>query len=247
MNRESDEKTNFRLQQTRNIDSDLILFDMDGVLVDVSSSYRRAIQETVEFFSKKKVIPEEIQELKEKGGYNNDWDLAEALLRNRGIKTSKQVIINKFQELYWGKKGTDGFVNNETLLISKATLNQLHECNVLGIVTGRPRREACFILRKFNIEQFFDVIVTMEDYPSEKSKPHPYPIKIALERAGRNNGIYVGDSIDDIVAAKRAGIRPVGCVPPGIYSANLIRLLIQNGAEKVLSKVDDIKNILPLP
>ena len=114
----------------------------------------------------------------------------------------------------------------------------------MGIVTGRPRREARFILKKFNIEQFFNVIVTMEDYPSEKSKPHPYPIKIALERAERNNGTYIGDSIDDIVAAKRAGVRPIGCVPPGIRSTNLIRLLRENGAEKIISTLDDIRTLL---
>src|SRR3989338_2424146 len=55
----------------------LLIFDIDGVLVDVSKSYRAAIKQTVEHFTGKEITLEEIQALKNKGGYNNDWDAAE--------------------------------------------------------------------------------------------------------------------------------------------------------------------------
>jgi len=63
-----------------------LLFDMDGVLIDVSESYRVAIQKTAGYFTKNEVYPQEIQELKEQGGYNNDWDLTEALIIKEGIE-----------------------------------------------------------------------------------------------------------------------------------------------------------------
>ena len=63
----------------------LIVFDMDGVLIDVSGSYREAVRKTVRlFFSGSKgaeKLPDplfsltELAKLKQTGGLNNDWDL----------------------------------------------------------------------------------------------------------------------------------------------------------------------------
>ncbi len=67
-----------------------ILFDMDGVLVDASRSYRRAIVETVACYLRVVLgLPDPpgvvsagvIHALKLAGGFNNDWDLTRALLR----------------------------------------------------------------------------------------------------------------------------------------------------------------------
>jgi len=68
----------------------LILFDLDGVLVDVSSSYLEAVRKTAGLF----LLParggaglpdplfarEELDALKQAGGYNNDWDLTAQVL-----------------------------------------------------------------------------------------------------------------------------------------------------------------------
>ena len=57
---------------------DLIVFDMDGVLVDVTASYRATIQATVRHFSGYEPTPEEIQDWKNRGGWNDDWKLSHA-------------------------------------------------------------------------------------------------------------------------------------------------------------------------
>jgi HAD superfamily hydrolase (TIGR01548 family) len=224
--------------------NEAILFDMDGVLVDVSGSYRKAIQETVRFFTGKKAQLKEIQELKEKGGYNNDWDLTEAILISKGKGLPKTEIVEKFQEFYLGGKENNGFIKNETWLLAKEQLKQLHKKHRLGIVTGRPKEETFFVLRKFEVENFFDVVVTMEDYPPEKSKPDPYPINLALNIIGTTAAIYLGDSVDDIKAAKRADIRAIGCIPLGVSSGQLRQKLVECGAEKVLSRIGDITKVV---
>ncbi len=217
---------------------------MDGVLVDVSASYRRAIQETVGFFTGKKAQLKEIQNFKEKGGYNNDWDLTEAILSSRGKSTPKVKIIEKFQDLYRGGKGKKGYIENEKWLLSIELIKQLKEKYALGIVTGRPKEEALFVLKKFGASNLFDVVIAMEDYPPEKAKPDPYPINLALKKLGRTKAIYVGDSVDDIVAAKRAKIRPIGCIPPKVSAYQLKDLLIKNGAEKVLDNISNINQAI---
>ena len=68
---------------------DLLIFDMDGVLIDVSKSYREAVRRTVDvylrdclgFETKREMISQKtIALFKSSGGFNNDWDLTSGLL-----------------------------------------------------------------------------------------------------------------------------------------------------------------------
>jgi phosphoglycolate phosphatase-like HAD superfamily hydrolase len=69
---------------------DLLIFDMDGVLIDVSGSYRKTIQQTIKIyletclgFRRRKnwlVTDEEVSLFKSVGGFNNDWDLTSGIL-----------------------------------------------------------------------------------------------------------------------------------------------------------------------
>lgn len=68
----------------------LIVFDMDGVLVDVSGSYRETIRLTARFFFEgarsAEYLPdplfslEDLAEIKQSGGLNNDWDLTAVVI-----------------------------------------------------------------------------------------------------------------------------------------------------------------------
>ncbi|GAB7094859.1 TIGR01548 family HAD-type hydrolase [Halolamina litorea] len=58
--------------------ADAVVLDVDGVLVDVADSYRRAIIETVERRHGETIERETIQRFKDAGGFNNDWELTDA-------------------------------------------------------------------------------------------------------------------------------------------------------------------------
>ncbi len=70
---------------------DTLLFDMDGVLIDVSDSYRTATRATVQFYFERwlglapfagdLVSRDDVTALKLAGGFNNDWDLTTALIK----------------------------------------------------------------------------------------------------------------------------------------------------------------------
>ena len=63
----------------------LIVFDMDGVIIDVSESYRNTVRQTARLFFKSAVswksLPDplfsltDLARVKQSGGLNNDWDL----------------------------------------------------------------------------------------------------------------------------------------------------------------------------
>jgi HAD superfamily phosphatase len=57
---------------------DAIILDIDGVLVDVADSYRRAIVESIEHVYGDTIEKADIQAFKNAGGFNNDWELTYA-------------------------------------------------------------------------------------------------------------------------------------------------------------------------
>lgn len=214
-----------------------VLFDMDGVLVDVSMSYRTAIQKTAEFFTKQEVSKEQIQEFKEKGGFNNDWDLTQAIIKSRGVNITKEEVVEKFQEIYYKVRDT------EKWLLDKQVLSKLKKKFKLGIVTGRPKDEAIYVLENNNVKDEFEFLIAMEDV-NGKQKPDPFGILKAMEVMNVDSAVYVGDTIDDMYAARRAKIEGIGVYPPGFESKWLKELMVKNGAKVVLDNVNQINEVL---
>ncbi len=229
------EQTNNFLRTLKEIlKKEALLFDMDGALVDVSESYRTAIQKTVEFFTNQEITPNTVQEFKKKGGYNNDWDLTEAIIINKGRNIEKQSIINKFQEIYLKVR------DNEKWTLNKKILQKLKQKYKLGIITGRPKEEALYTLNKNQTKQFFEVIITMEDMKT-KQKPDPFGIQLAIEQLNTKKATYIGDAIDDIMAANNADIDSIGVLPPGYNDTRLASLMKENGAKFILKDINEIE------
>src|SRR5215210_6902222 len=90
-------------------------------------------------------------------------------------------------------------------------LERLHgEGRRLGIVTAKRHvtvRLAFDVLPE--LERWFDVVVGADD--TERHKPHPDPLLLALDRlrADASGAAYVGDSPFDVQAAKAAGLRAI--------------------------------------
>ncbi|MFC6975417.1 TIGR01548 family HAD-type hydrolase [Halomicroarcula sp. GCM10025709] len=57
---------------------DAVVLDVDGVLVDVADSYRRAVVESVDRVYGETISRSDIQRFKDAGGFNNDWEVTDA-------------------------------------------------------------------------------------------------------------------------------------------------------------------------
>lgn len=221
-----------------------ILFDMDGVLVDVSRSYRITVQKTVELFAKQRIGLHEIQSYKNWGSLNNDWDLTECILKEKGITIEKEKIISVFQEIYLGNN-FNGLIQNENWLLDLDVLKKIEEKYAIGIVTGRPRKEASYALRRFKVESFFPVLITMDDIPNGKHKSHPFGIELAMGKLPGLKTYYFGDTIDDMIAAREANAIPIGVINPAGSKNTLKKLLEDHGAVCVLDDINKILEVLP--
>jgi len=220
-----------------------VLFDMDGVLVDVFLSYRLTIKRAVEYFTDRKISFPQVQEYKNRGGVNNDWYLTESILKDYGKKIEMEKIIDVFQEIYLGEN-FNGLIRNEKWLLDIKVLEIIQKDFKLGIVTGRPKKEACYTLKRFGVENFFPVLITMDDLSPEKAKPEPFGIELALKQSKAHEAYYIGDTVDDIEAACRANIIPIGVVFGNKNYEKQENLLLKSGAHRVLRDINDILEVL---
>lgn len=219
-----------------------LVFDMDGVLIDVRKSFRKAIKETYKFFTQKEVQEEEIKELKNIGGYNNDWDLTEFLILKSGKKIKKEKIIQKFEEFYWNN--SNGFINNELPIFDKQQLEELSKKYNLVIFTGRPQKEALYTLELFKIKDLFSTIITMDDVGLDHQKPDTKGFELIKQRIFYDDIKYFGDTVDDMICGTNAQIPVIGVLPPQDKTEILKKSLKNNGAMLVLDNITEIEKCL---
>lgn len=218
-----------------------ILFDLDGVLADVSRSYREAIRLTAAEFGVT-VTPADIAAVKAAGDANNDWVVTQRLLRSAGVEISFDRVKAVFERLYQGDANRPGLCKTEALLWTREALAALRERFRLGIVTGRPRADATRFLKMHDITDLFDTVVCMED---SALKPDPAPVRLALQQLRVESAWMIGDTPDDVVAARAAGVIPIGCIPPGAPRDQIEPVLLRSGAARVLDGIDRLPEILP--
>jgi len=218
-----------------------LLFDLDGVLADVSQSYRSAITATAQSFGVT-LASGEIAAAKAAGNANDDWALTQSLLARRGIVAPLAEVTARFEELYQGRPGAPGLCTRERLLVARETLARLARRVPLAVVTGRPRRDALRFLDEQGLVPFFRALVAREDAPL---KPDPTPVRVALERLGASCAWMVGDTPDDVRAARAAGVVPFGVVAPGDERSAAAHALLAAGAGRVVDDVAELLEQLP--
>lgn len=324
----------------------LIVFDMDGVLIDVSGSYRETARQTARLFFVRATgferLPDplfplaDLAGLKQTGGLNNDWDLTaqtlhllfalvktpagplsaddspglEETIRRcdvseladflhassrplmglleqygrrhdpfvascyRGDVDTGNRIKRIFQEIYLGPSlftrlhgelplfyRGEGLIQNETLLIDRSLLADLARNHLLAIATGRPRAEADHPVYHFELQTYFEGMITLDDCTREEEriftergervslkKPDPYMLDIIPRLIGKKFGecYYLGDMPDDMQAARasKTGYRGVGVVLSAADPENLRKELLQAGADRIIDDYAQLPGIL---
>lgn len=84
----------------------------------------------------------------------------------------------------------------------------------MGIVTNKPGEFTAPICKQLDIDRFFDLMYSGDTFPVRK--PNPLPLQKACETMGTTveQTIMIGDSNNDLIAARQAGMTAV-CVTYG--------------------------------
>ena len=245
----------------------IAVFDIDGVVRDVSGSYRRAIADTVEYFTQSAYRPSsvEIDQLKSEGVWNNDWAASQELIyryfeaqgQSRSqISLNYDSLVDFFNSRYRGSNPDNwtGYICNEPLLLKPSYLENLTAGGILwGFFSGATRDEALYALSG-RLGLVTPVLIAMEDAPG---KPNPTGLLAAVEQLEQKYKIenklpviYVGDTVADIYTVEKAKTQypqrnwiGVGILPPHVQETEQRRdgyekNLTNAGAKIVLSNVE---------
>ena len=220
----------------------LLVFDMDGVLVDVTESYRETIRRTVQYFTGREIGNDRIQDLKNAGGWTNDWSLAHRIIQDLGVTAGYDSVVAQFQSIFLGD-GENGLMRQEKWAARPGLLEDLGGRYRLAVFTGRPRAEAELTLSRFAPHLTFDPLIGAEDV--ERGKPAPDGLIKIAALTGAGQIWYVGDTVDDARSARAAGVPFIGIASAGSpRSAELVSLFAAENALAVLDDLNQLETVL---
>jgi len=187
----------------RKLDPKILIFDVDGVLVDVRETYWRSGLETIRHLTGKRPTWAEFHQWKRMPGNNDDWRMVSRWATALGVPTSYDEARIAFAPFYWGHDGQPGNVEKEKLLVTPKLIARWAKGRELNLFTGRTRQEFTWTFDKWPAVRAFRTIITMDD---AKRKPHPEGLRIILAGRDPRTALYLGDNVDDALAAKAARV-----------------------------------------
>jgi len=193
----------------------ILIFDVDGVLVDVRRSYWLSGLETMRFLTGKRVTWLELHRWKSKPGNNDDWRMVSNWATALGRPTSYEEARDAFQQFYWGKDGKAGNVKKERLVVTPKQIERWAGRFELNLFTGRTRQEFSYTFDRWPPVKLFRTVVTMDDV--KRKKPYPDGLLKILGAREPSSALYVGDNIDDALAARDARVPFIAILPTGAH------------------------------
>jgi HAD superfamily hydrolase (TIGR01509 family) len=186
-----------------------ILFDMDGVLVDSLDAWWNALNSALQRFKHQRITREEFQ--KTYWGHDLKANLRRLHL-NPDVATFCNITYGNHLDY------VTIYPDAENTLKSLGTYKK-------AIITNTPSDCTRQILQKFDIEKYFEAIITSDDVI--RSKPDPEIVFKACERLGVDvtTVLLIGDTESDVKAGNAAGCTVVGLnIPADITIQRLSEL-----------------------
>jgi len=216
------------------VSPEIIVFDMDGVLVDVRESYRETIVRTVEHFTGKTIPLRLIQDFKNQGGWNNDWELSQRLCADHGVTVEYDAIVAYFNHLFLEQ----GLIHRERWLPRPGLIEELAGRYTLAIFTGRNTLELGITLDREGCRHHF-LTVTSDDVT--RFKPDPEGLRKIMATHPGKELLYLGDTVDDARSSRAAGVPFIGIAG---RDTELATLLKKEGAVAVLDEINELEGLL---
>ena len=186
---------------------DLIMFDLDGTLIETAPEIADAVNDTLRHFHLPQVTQQQV----------NDWIglgtrtlLVQALAFAGGtdeatVRQSDSVaqIAAGFDLHYQRRCGTRSQLYPQVL----ETLTSLRARGVkLAVVTNKEARYTATVLDAHGLTRLLDVVVSGDTLATKT--PDPAGIASCLQQFGvpRERALFVGDSSIDVAAARNAAV-----------------------------------------
>ncbi len=191
----------------------LIIFDLDGTLVDSSPDIRTAINFAVGPYGARPVSVELTRELVGEGITR----LMEKVIEIQSLQVGAEPLVERFLS-YYSKHLVELTSVYDGVQETLAKLSGYRKAIVSNKREDLSRRS----LEVLGLAPHFDLVVGSETAPAKK--PSPAPIYYVLDKLGLRpaDAVIVGDSTYDIEAGRSAGIKTIA-VTYGYRPVELLR------------------------
>ncbi len=215
-----------------------IIFDMDGVIYDISEAIKKAVNDSVEKYDMN-VNPDDVMEeiallIEEIQNYPvpkillNSYDLLKVkFLEGLSFFKKLRIAIFMFNQFNKYKEAESTIFKGIDALISK-----LAKHVKLAILTNNKSQYAEEVLEKFNLSEYFKTIIGFNDVTEVKPSPEGI-IKILNKwNLKPSEAIFIGDMTTDIEAGKAAKVSII-CVASGLAQKETLKkhnpdILVEN-------------------
>lgn len=214
-----------------------VIFDVDGTLVEFKYDAKE-VSKRVRTFILCNGMPEDL--FKPDEPLSDNIERLKVYLIQKGDKEHLLELKDGVEKIML-KYEMKAVRSTRMLEGVEETLNELRAKGLqLTVLSNAGSLSLGYLLRRFNLEDRFDHIVSRDE--CEAMKPSPDGVKKLLELVGAKNDevVLVGDSVIDMMAAQRAGVMPVG-VASGARTAPELK---KAGAAFVLESVVELPSLL---
>ena len=204
-----------------------IIFDLDGTLVDSTKGHIDSWIEALKIYGYN-VNEERVR--KEMG--KTSIDIARALTNSNNIKLIEKIAALK-DKLFFKKYFAETVLLKNVLKV----LRKLRSMNIkIYVASSNPRKVILRVLESTGINIYIDDIVGIDDVDRGKPDPQPFLYILNKHKLRKDECIVVGDSIYDMIAGKRAGLKCL-CILSGI---NRRAELLNAGADNIISNISEL-------
>ena len=212
----------------------LLLFDYDGTLAD---SAQMIIDGTIEAFNQCGLETPKTEEIK--AGIGQKLDIAMGSYLPPGYKGALDEVIRHYRAWYV-EKDLEGTQIEPLFANVKPVLKILHEDGWnLGIATNKSLRGLSRGLLHHQIEKFFSIIMTTDDFTPKPNKAMGIHALRTL-KVKNSQAFMIGDTVYDIKMGKNAKINTVGVT----WGYNTEEELHQANADHIIHDLNELVEIL---
>lgn len=192
----------------RGDDVDLVLFDLDGTLVETAPEIRDAVNDTLQSLG---LPPARLEQVADWIGHGTEQLLAQALAQACGRDAAAmrdsslwRAARPRFASDYERRCGTTSRLYPR----ARDVLAALGERGVRrALVTNKEQRFTLPVLRRHGLRASFDRVVCGDTLPTKKPDPAGVLDCLRSFGVGAERALFVGDSSIDVATARNAGVR----------------------------------------
>lgn len=213
---------------------DVIVFDLDGTLIDSAPDITRALNRTLAAFGRRKLSEAEVRAMVGDGASGLIRQALEATGGAAVDPAAAEAALKHYLDSYFDEDADVDCLYPGVI----ETLEGLAATGLrLGLCTNKSERISRKLMGLLDIERFF-IAVAGGDTTGFR-KPDPRHLAHVVEAAGGGRAAMVGDNANDVKAAKGLGV-PVVAVSYGYPRMPVADL----GADAVIDRFADLPEAL---